>query len=143
MPLQHKDALPNVHAQVFEISCLEGMQERSSLAVDARGAYLADWDKGYPDPNQDYEDLQRIHVENGGWPFAIRPRCKMNFRIIADLQGAVSRFGLCGQKVFFSRIHTHNVRPHWQRTFQRGTTPRLSTPTSGQSIRRTKCQIWI
>jgi hypothetical protein len=75
-PLVGDDPVPNMTTYVLEISCLEGMQERSSFAVDARGLYLADWDKGYPDSDAEFDLLHEEYVRWGTWPTVIRPNCE-------------------------------------------------------------------
>jgi len=77
LPFSDDEPVPDAKMFVFEISSLDGMQSRSSFAVDARGVYLADWDKGYPDPELEIELLHHQHVTSGTWPHAIRPKCEL------------------------------------------------------------------
>lgn len=60
----------------FAVSSLEGMQDESSVVMDARGLYMADWDKGMPDNSIDYEDMNDMHRDEDDWPLAIRPNCE-------------------------------------------------------------------
>jgi hypothetical protein len=78
LPLAPGGKIPFATAYVLEISCLQGMQARSSFALDARGIYLADWDKGYPDEHLAYEPLHLGHQLRGEWPDEIRPNCKLS-----------------------------------------------------------------
>ncbi|BEI81421.1 hypothetical protein CcaverHIS002_0205810 [Cutaneotrichosporon cavernicola] len=58
---------------VFEDSSLEMIQDESSVVMDARGLYLADWDKGMPDATISYEDMNKMYRDYESWPFTIRP----------------------------------------------------------------------
>lgn len=63
-------------AYVFEISCLEGMAEESSVVMDSRAVYMCDWDKGVPDGTVDYEDLHEGEVNLDMWEWKIRANCE-------------------------------------------------------------------
>lgn len=78
LPLPHDWVAPPTGGFVLEISCLQGMQERSSIAVDARGIYLADWDLGRPTTDIVYEPLHSMHVDDGLWGHEIRPNCELS-----------------------------------------------------------------
>jgi hypothetical protein len=64
----------------FEVSSLEGMQDESSVVMDARGLYMADWDKGMPDHDIEYETMNEMHRDEDEWPFPIRPNCECTLR---------------------------------------------------------------
>lgn len=58
----------------YDISCLAQMSVRSAVALDARAAYMLDWDKGIPGGSSiEYELLFREEVERGSWPWPTRP----------------------------------------------------------------------
>lgn len=58
----------------YDISCLAQMSARSSVALDARAAYMVDWDKGFPGgASVEYELLFRDAVERDRWPWPTRP----------------------------------------------------------------------
>lgn len=58
----------------YDISCLAQMSARSAVALDARAAYMLDWDKGFPGgASIEYELLFRDEVERGSWPWPTRP----------------------------------------------------------------------
>lgn len=58
----------------YDISCLAQMSARSSVALDARAAYMLDWDKGFPGgASVEYEQLFNGELESGTWPWPTRP----------------------------------------------------------------------
>lgn len=57
----------------YDISCMSGMASRASVALDARAAYMLDWDKGFPGGTSiEYELLFEDELE-GRWPWPTRP----------------------------------------------------------------------
>lgn len=74
--LGDEDDQPCAVVYAFEVSSLEGMQDESSVVMDARGIYMADWDIGMPGHGIEYEDMNEIHRDEDSWPFAIRPNCE-------------------------------------------------------------------
>lgn len=58
----------------YDISCLAQMSARAAVALDARAAYMLDWDKGFPGgASVEYELLFREEAEHGTWPWPTRP----------------------------------------------------------------------
>lgn len=78
MPWPHdeNESVPSATAYAFEVSSLEGMQDESSIVMDARAVYMADWDKGMPDDSAEYEELNTNYRDEDEWPHAIRPNCE-------------------------------------------------------------------
>lgn len=60
----------------FEVSCLENISELSSIAMDSRGVYMCDWDKGWPSRDVDYEDLHDLEANVDAWDWNIRANCE-------------------------------------------------------------------
>ncbi|GMK54649.1 hypothetical protein CspeluHIS016_0112350 [Cutaneotrichosporon spelunceum] len=67
-----EDTTLSAITHAFEVSSLEKIQEESSLVMDARGLYLADWDRGMPGVIE-YESLHEAYRNDDSWPFPIRP----------------------------------------------------------------------
>lgn len=87
------DEVPPLPASGFEISSIEDLQYRSWVAVDARGVYLSDWDKGFPTNTANYEHAHEEQM-GGHWDYEVEPNCKCTLGSLADtLQGVVLKCG--------------------------------------------------
>lgn len=75
-----KTPVPSATVYSFEVSSLEGMQDESSVVMDARAVYMADWDKGMPDTGVSYEHMNDLQRDEDDWPYPIRPCCEFTER---------------------------------------------------------------